>query len=67
MDSLGLDDRALLDFESCVWLDERAKIGAIGLTFGLRPSQYYARLALLLGDPGARKYAPEVAARLGPA
>jgi len=66
MPELTREDTALLDFER-EWTTYRyqgAKDAAIRATLDLSPTAYYARLDVLLDEPGAWAYAPAVVKRL---
>ena len=62
-DELSSDDRALLDVEARTYRTVGAKERDIRLLLGLTPVQYHVRLAALLDDPAAIRYAPAVIRR----
>ena len=57
-------DRALLDFEESWWQRPGAKATAIRRLFGVSPSAYYRRLAVLVDSAEAMAHAPLLVRRL---
>ncbi|MHB8438870.1 MAG: DUF3263 domain-containing protein [Acidimicrobiales bacterium] len=61
---LSEGDRALLAFEESWWKQPGTKADSIGAAFGISPSAYYRRLAMLLGSPDALAQWPLLVRRL---
>jgi hypothetical protein len=62
--SIDEGDRALLDFEASWWKGSGTKAAAIRGRFGISPTSYYRRLAMLIDLPDALEHAPLVVRRL---
>lgn len=55
---LGMEDRAILDFERSWWQEPGAKDQAIEFALGLSATDFYDRLRSLVDAPAALAYDP---------
>jgi len=61
---LSEEERAILDFERCSWLEPGPKDQAIEMRLGLTAAGYYERLRRIIETPSAAEYDPLTSKRV---
>jgi hypothetical protein len=61
---LSAEDRSILEFEACWWLEPGPKDQAIEHRLGLTAATYYERLIGIVSMPEARRLDPLTVARV---